>query len=70
MKDELRTLKDIPATWKCRPEIRKEAVKRANNFKEKREIARKEVDFETYWFFNGKLDEVMEANDLTEEDLK
>ena len=54
-------------------ELRTEAVKRARHFKERIKWA-KEKDFRVKEkldaYFQGRFNEVMEANDLTEEDLE
>lgn len=72
---ELRTLKDLYGVYPNEndnkhideAELKAEAVKRAKHFKNKIENS-ENIVIENY--FCGRLDEVIEANNLTEDDLK
>jgi len=71
MKNELRTLKDLinrgSVTINSGKRIKAEAVKRARHFKSQMKAEENNIH---KLFWKGRLIEVMDANDLTEEDLK
>lgn len=82
MSEGLRTLEDLKgleAGIKKKPyctrliredDLKAEAVKRAKHWNEKVIHYRKVGLPERELYFQGRLDEVMEANDLTEKDLE
>lgn len=56
--------------WVNYAELRAEAVKRAEYFRKMRDINRKEENFMASSYWKGRLDEALEANNLSEEDLQ
>jgi len=71
----LKTLKDLPDAEETyyssavnRNKLKANAIKRAKKFKEKRDSFPNFNPRNIY--YEGRYDEVMEANDLTEEDLE